>query len=78
MIILKIKISKVSWVWRWMGGRSCPQAESKVSLLLSSNVFIPNSEVKDFLFQKKIYFSRYTDHFSLCNCVKFLYMHIHL
>lgn len=55
MIILKIKISEVSWVWRWMGGRSCPQAESKVSLLLSSNVFIPNSEVKDF-FSKNLIF----------------------
>lgn len=69
-----------TWCCRWMGGRSCPEAENMVSHLLSSNeVFIPNSEVKDFLFQKKpIYFSRYTDHFSLCNCVKFLYMHINL
>lgn len=39
-----------------MGGRSCPEAENMVSLLLSSNeVFILNSEVKDFLFQKKTY-----------------------
>lgn len=43
-----------TWCCRWMGGRSCPEADSMVSLLLSSNeVFIPNSEVKDFLFQKK-------------------------
>lgn len=68
-----------TWCCRWMGGRSCPEAESMVSLLLSSNeVFIPNSEVKDFLFQKNIHFRRYTDHISLCNCVEFLYMHINL